>query len=232
MIRGTRWIALALLLGGTWSVGCDSPPPPPELGSGPPSSFETEDTVPAGLVSIPVEAVQGRLGPGGDSFYVALRTREAREHLYRRIGTETFALPLRLQPDLVQYPCTSCHQGQEVVPGGERDEEQVHQNIRPVHPEETGADCGTCHSGDDVGRLRLEIGQTVSLNHAYRLCAQCHSPQVSSWAMGAHGKRLVAWRGRRVVMSCTDCHSPHDPAAEQRVPYPGPEIPRGRSERP
>jgi hypothetical protein len=66
---------------------------------------------------------------------------------------------------------------------------------------------------------------TVSMDQVHLLCAQCHYPEVDSWANGAHGKRLVGWRGRRVVMACTDCHSPHQPATELRTPYPGPVLP-------
>ena len=95
----------------------------------------------------------------------------------------------------------------------------------PFNPVETGAQCTTCHSYDNVATLTLERGDTASMNHAYRLCVQCHFAQGESWANGAHGKRLVGWRGRRVVMGCTDCHSPHQPATERRIPYGGPALP-------
>lgn len=212
------------------TVGCggEEAPPPPERARMP-ASFETEDTLPSALKGIPVEPVQGRTGPGGDTFYVPLRTAEGAEHLYRRIGRETFRLPLRTDdPDLVQYPCSSCHESEDVTVGGERDTADVHHNVKPVHPAETGADCATCHAQDDVARLTLATGETTSLNHAYRLCARCHSTQVNSWAHGAHGKRLVGWRGRRVVMGCAACHDPHNPETQKRIPYQGPEIPRSR----
>jgi hypothetical protein len=193
------------------------------------ASFETEDTLPSALKAIAVEAVRGRTGPGGVTFYIALRAPGGADHLSRQIGQRTFPLALRVNsPDLTQYPCTSCHEGQEIVGDeAERDEEAVHHNIQPVHPEETGAQCTTCHAVADVGTLRLENGGTASINHPYRLCAQCHFPEVDSWANGAHGKRLVGWRGRRVVMGCTDCHNPHSPATEMRIPYPGVELPAG-----
>jgi hypothetical protein len=192
-----------------------------------PSSFETEDTLPSALKTIAVEVVQGRTGPGGQPFYIALRTPDGADHLSRQIGTRTFPLALRMNsPDLTQYPCTSCHQGQEIISNGaERDEECVHHNIQPVHPEETGAQCTTCHAADDVGSLRLESGGTAPINHSYRLCAQCHFPEVDWWANGTHGKRLVGWRGRRVVTGCADCHNPHRPGTEVRMPYAGLELP-------
>ena len=58
------------------------------------------------------------------------------------------------------------------------------------------------------------------------LCSQCHYAQGEDWAAGAHGKRLVGWRGPRVVMSCTGCHDPHDPTFGTQIPSPGPRIPR------
>jgi len=199
------------------------------LGGGDPASFETEDTLPSALKGIEVEPVQGRVGPGGDTFYIALRAPNGATHLSRRIGQRTFRLTLRMNsPDLSQYPCTSCHEGQNIITSGtERDDEGVHHNIQPVHPEETGAQCTTCHAAEDVGTLRLERGGTAPINHAYQLCAQCHFPQVEWWANGSHGKRLVGWRGRRVVTGCADCHNPHSPATEVRIPYPGVELPGG-----
>ncbi len=196
-------------------------------GQGVPASFETEDTLPSALKGVRVEAVQGRTGPGGETFYVALRSSDGRDHLSRQIGQRTFQLGLRrTSPDLTQYPCTSCHEGQEDVSSlAERDGEAVHYNIQPLHPAETGARCVTCHAPDNVGALKLENGSTASIDHAYRLCAQCHFPQVDWWAKGSHGKRLVGWRGRRVVMGCADCHDPHRPATEPRIPLAGVELP-------
>ena len=222
MSLNSRILVLALWVG---LSACDREVP--STGGGSPASFETEDTVLSALLSIPVERVEGRTGPGGRPFYVARRTASGGTHLSAQIGTETFRLGLRVrQPELTQYPCASCHQGTELVnDGGGRDGEAVHQNIQPVHPAETGAQCTTCHAYDNVATLTLQRGDRVSMDHVYRLCAQCHFSEVDSWAQGAHGKRLVGWRGRRVVMGCTDCHSPHEPATELRTPYAGPALP-------
>lgn len=232
MSAGSRTAVTSAVVAALLIAGCGEESAPP-VGEAPPRSFETEDTLPAALQGIPVEPVQGRTGPGGKTFYVPLRTAAGAEHVYRAIGTETFRLALRLRGrDLSQYPCASCHVSEGVVVGGQRDTSVVHYNIRPVHPTETGADCSTCHSQTDVSRLRLQPEGTTSMDHVYRLCARCHQREVASWANGAHGKRLVAWRGPRVVMTCTDCHNPHQPATEERLPYPGPEVPRRRSENP
>lgn len=202
--------------------------PPPASGLRAPASFETEDTLSSALMGVATEPVQGGwTGPGDEPFHVVVRSRSESTYRYRQIGRRTFYLGLRLgEPEVIHDPCTSCHQGQGIVDGRrEGDGDGVHQDIQPVHPEETGAQCMTCHSAADVGQLRLERGGTISIDHAYQLCAQCHFRQVESWAYGAHGKRLVGWRGRRVVMTCADCHDPHRPATEQRMPMAGLSLP-------
>lgn len=225
------WV-LAAIVAGAWAVARPGagvheevealPPLPP--GQRAAASFETEDTLPSALKSVAIEPVQGGwTGPGERDFYVALRSRQEGTYRYRQFGQEVFYLGLRLgEPEITHMPCSSCHEGQGMVEGRvEGEGEEVHQNVQPVHPEQTGAQCLTCHAAADVGRLRLEAGGTVSIDHAYQLCAQCHFRQVESWAYGAHGKRLVGWRGRRVVMTCADCHDPHRPAAEKRMPMAG-----------
>jgi hypothetical protein len=237
------WVAAAALAVG-WSVRrtvsegrvAAEALPPLEATEGVSASFETEDTLPSALQVVSMEPVEGGwTGPGGVAFYVATRSRHEGEYRHRQFGQAVFDLTLRLdESGITQEPCASCHEGQRPVAGrAGTDGESVHQNVQPVHPAQTGAQCLTCHAASDPGRLRLERGGTVSIDHAYRLCAQCHFRQVESWAHGAHGKRLVGWRGRRVVMGCADCHDPHRPATEVRSPLAGLSLPgrlRGESE--
>lgn len=178
---------------------------------------------PRELSAVTSDTVYGWTGPGGRPFEVARRTAGASAY-HRQIGRKTFALPLRVPGNLTQYPCSSCHEGLSVT--GRRTD-GAHQNIAAVHPTVTGAACVTCHVPNAVERLALPGGESASLDQAYRSCAQCHASQVESWAAGAHGKRLDGWFGRRVVMNCADCHDPHAPALESRVPFPGPRIGRG-----
>jgi len=160
-------------------------------------------------------------------FEVAIRTREQIGGHSRRFGTITLQVSLRSRaPNLSQYPCTSCHLGITVAMKDDRIKD-AHQNIRPVHPKATGAVCSTCHAPDDVEKLAVKSGERPTLDHSYRLCGQCHFSQVTSWANGAHGKRLDGWQGRRIVMNCTDCHDPHSPAVEPRIPFRAPRLPRG-----
>jgi hypothetical protein len=140
---------------------------------------------------------------------------------HRPIGARTFEVALRPAP-LAQYPCTSCHAGASV---SRNTAEDAHQNIGTAHPSEARGTCAVCHAQSDVAQLVLASGLTAPLDEAYRLCGQCHSPEAESWAGGAHGKRLVGWRGPRVVMGCADCHDPHAPATPRRIPFAGPVLP-------
>lgn len=185
------------------------------------------DLEPGELATVMAETVIGRTGPGGAPFEVAVRTRGGTAHLVRRFGTRTLELGARTgRPALRQYPCTACHVDGGIAAGVDRIAD-AHRDIRPVHPAEVGAACTTCHAPGSVERLATGSGEHVTLDHAYRLCAQCHVAQVDGWAAGAHGKRLDGWQGRRIVMGCADCHDPHRPALEARVPFPPPQIPRG-----
>jgi hypothetical protein len=179
---------------------------------------------PATLAAVASEPVVGRTGPGGQPFEVAVRTPKRAGH-DRLFGRQTFPIALRDAESTADYPCSSCHRPGRPVIRPERIED-AHRNVLPRHPDESGSHCITCHAPDDVERLVLASGERIPLGHAYRLCAQCHYSQVDAWAAGAHGKRLDGWRGRRVVMGCADCHDPHQPGLEPRIPFPGPTLPR------
>jgi hypothetical protein len=177
-----------------------------------------------------VEAVTvvGFRGPGDKPFEVAARTPVAGPAHARRFGVKTLVTSLRTDVrGVVQYPCTSCHMGRGTVLSDKRMDD-VHQNITPLHPAATGATCSTCHYSGNVELLALKSGERPTIDHAYRLCAQCHFRQAEAWAAGAHGKRLDGWQGRRVVMGCADCHDPHAPAVQQRIPFRAPLIQRER----
>lgn len=157
-------------------------------------------TVHPTAAAVPADPVTGFEGPGGRPFRAARRT-----------------------PAIEQYPCTECH-----TPGLEATGEESHADIAGaiVHPDRLDGSCDACHAPDDRSVLRGRDGATYGLDEAYRLCAECHFEQARDWAGGAHGKRVGAWEGRRVVQSCTACHDPHDPAFDTRIPQPGPRIPR------
>jgi hypothetical protein len=218
--RGARLLAAGVM---ALTAACA-----PQAGEEPAAAGPAEHPSPPALITVAGEPVQGRTAPGGAPLEVALRTPGHRSAPARRIGTRGFVLGLREDaPQLEQYPCTSCHVGTQRIGDGERAED-VHGNVEAVHPAETGAACSGCHAPENVETFRLQTGERVGFDHAYRLCAQCHFPQVEAWAAGAHGKRLDGWRGRRVVMGCGECHDPHRPGLQPRVPYPGPTLPGRR----
>jgi len=191
-----------------------------------PASFEGTDSLPSALQGVSVEAVHdGWEGPGGRPFLVVSRTAEGSNPRVRTIGRETYPLTLRLDGAPVVGDCASCHEGQQSAGARLDAADAIHQNIQPVHPSRAETECAGCHVEGRVDRLRGDRGQETTFTHAYELCAQCHFNPVESWAKGAHGKRLVAWRGDRVVFGCAECHDPHRPATEPRAPYAGPSLP-------
>lgn len=187
---------------------------------------------PGALGSVAAAPVDLWKGPGEGAFEVTIRTGDPASNIARRFGNITRRVSLRERAaDLGQYPCTSCHLGRRMVLADDRVAD-AHQNITVSHPRQTGGACSTCHSPDNVELLALKSGEQATLDHTYRLCAQCHFSQAESWAAGAHGKRLDGWQGRRVVMGCADCHDPHKPALERRIPFRAPRIERTRGGRP
>jgi hypothetical protein len=199
-------------------------------------SEQASDTLsriqPGALPTVAAAPVVNWTGPGDRPFEVEIRTANPSSANSRRFGTITLRNSARVRtPDLGQYPCASCHQGRRMILRDERITD-AHQNLQPVHPAQTGATCSTCHAAENVELLALKSGERATLDHAYRLCAQCHYKQAESWAGGAHGKRLDGWQGRRVVMGCADCHDPHNPAIEPRVPFRAPQLQRPTSRRP
>lgn len=184
---------------------------------------------PGALATVQAAPVQGWTGPGTRPFEVALRSAAREGGHSRPFGTITLPIALRARgAALGQYPCTSCHLGRKVTMENRRISD-AHNNVQPVHPHQTGAVCSTCHAAENVELLILRSGERASLDESYRLCGQCHFVEADAWAGGGHGKRLDGWQGRRVVMACTDCHDPHRPAVESRIPFRAPEIERLRS---
>lgn len=223
MIRRRGWcVAVGAAILGT--SGCVPDASPGETAPDTVASVRAEPPEPPIVRTLVAVPVSGFAGPGGRPFETSSRTSGSDAQLHRPIGMRVFDLPLRRPAtSLRQYPCATCHQG---AASKARNGEPGHDNIQPEHPAFSAGVCATCHVSGAVDRLALAGGATATLDHAYRLCAQCHFAQADAWAAGAHGKRLVGWAGRRVVMSCADCHDPHRPGAEPRLPFPGPSIRR------
>ena len=233
-------VAFGVVFAACGCSGADGPPDASEEGAFPTHGAEivtdsaTRDSIarlqPGLLASVTAAPVQGWTGPGGSPFEVLLRTEVPSVGTTRPFGSIALRNAAR-ERTLGQYPCTSCHLGRAMVLRDDRIAD-AHENIEPLHPAQTGATCGTCHAPDNVELLNLKSGERATLDHTYRLCAQCHFAQAEAWAGGAHGKRLDGWQGRRVVMGCADCHDPHRPAIGSRLPFRAPQLERPPRRRP
>lgn len=120
-------------------------------------------------------------------------------------------------PLLEQAPCTQCH-GKGEVKKPEGSPRPAHWQITKAHGNAADLTCATCHAADKPETLSTIHGKEVSLDHSYELCGTCHFEQLRDWKGGAHGKRIAAWSGDRVVQACTGCHDPHDPSFPVRMP--------------
>lgn len=240
MIRATALLVSLFLVTAVAGPGCPGESHPVAEAPGAEATLLPDSAVqdslarrePGALASVEAALVTGRLGPGDRPFEVGRRTPDAVSGRIRRFGSRPLPIQLRLRsPDLTRYPCTSCHQGIRLVMADERIPD-AHTDLRVVHPGETGSTCATCHAPENPELLALGTRQRVTLDHAHELCATCHFSQVESWTGGAHGKRLDGWQGRRVVMGCAECHDPHAPALETRMPFRPPRLHRSGTRTP
>ncbi len=132
---------------------------------------------------------------------------------------EEFYIPERTG-SIQSFPCSSCHTKPLNTLKKETNNEQqkAHWNIELIHAGKDVMSCNTCHNTDNMDELNTIAGKSISINHSYQLCSQCHSTQYKDWQGGAHGKRLGGWAPPRVVNTCTNCHNPHKPAFDSRWP--------------
>jgi Doubled CXXCH motif (Paired_CXXCH_1) len=121
-------------------------------------------------------------------------------------------------PRIQKYPCITCHTVPLVEMRGGGTSKRAHWDVTLQHAPAAVMACTTCHAGADLDTLRTLQGSKVAFDHSYQVCAQCHAPQASDWAGGAHGRRVGGWAPPRVVAGCPACHDPHRPAWEMRWP--------------
>jgi hypothetical protein len=235
MKRAGAGLALLCLAVAWLPSGCRNPSQgaPEGLAAGPAGERPDSATAarnatlePGMLATVPADSVRGWTGAGQRPFQVARRSAVREGGHARQFGTITRSIALRdRSPEVTQYPCTSCHAGRRLLLAARRVPD-AHHDIQPVHPDRTGAVCSTCHAEEDVALLSLTGGGRATLDESYRLCGECHFPEADAWAGGGHGKRLDGWQGRRVVMACPDCHDPHRPAVQPRIPFRAPVLAR------
>lgn len=119
-----------------------------------------------------------------------------------------------------KFPCQRCHKVplQQMKHDGKDGKTKAHWNLQLKHANKAVMNCATCHDTADLNRLKTVAGEPVAINASWQVCSQCHFKQGSDWAAGAHGKRVVGWAPPRVSKTCVECHNPHQPAWDHRLP--------------
>lgn len=120
--------------------------------------------------------------------------------------------------EIQSFECTNCHdkplKQMQKSPGPKK----AHWDVQLVHGDANTMNCTTCHDSENMDVLKSITGNSISFNHSYNQCGQCHSQQKKDWLGGAHGKRLGGWVPPRTIATCVNCHNPHKPAFESRWP--------------
>lgn len=125
------------------------------------------------------------------------------------------------------FPCMDCHGEKDLPPNPERRTlEDKHTNIKLVNHDEDHRWCLDCHDLNDRDSLHLAGGEKVPFTESYRLCGQCHGPQLRDWKIGIHGKRTGFWNGAKRYLLCVNCHNPHSPRFAALKPLPPPVRPQ------
>jgi formate-dependent nitrite reductase cytochrome c552 subunit len=91
---------------------------------------------------------------------------------------------------------------------------------------ETERWCYTCHSSDDIDKLRLPNGNLIAFDDSSTLCGACHGEKHGDWEANIHGLTTGYWNGPKEKRACTACHSPHEPTFEHMKPLAPPNRPR------
>ncbi|QDT05406.1 Doubled CXXCH motif (Paired_CXXCH_1) [Rubripirellula lacrimiformis] len=109
--------------------------------------------------------------------------------------------------------CSTCHANRkpniENVSAATLDE--FHRGMTFKHGTIT---CYACHNPDGSDSLRMADGTSLEYQDVMTLCSQCHGPQATAFAHGAHGGMNGHWdltRGPQTKNNCIDCHDPHAP---------------------
>jgi len=125
---------------------------------------------------------------------------------------------------LEHFPCVECHDNINVrkptLPPHGRHRRMTFKHMREV------VQCYMCHDSENLDKLHLITGESVSFDDSHDLCGQCHSEKKRDWDIGAHGKYVGGWRGVRYKFTCVDCHDAHKPGMGQMKAVPPPPFPR------
>lgn len=173
----------------------------------------------------PYHTVQDKIdedGHDGDTTYGVLST-DYLEYLETVHTDSAFVgekfLITKRSSKIAKFQCSQCHtKDLDELKKLKEGQKKAHWDLKLMHANHTTMNCGTCHNPNSMDSLRTLTGESVSFDHSYKTCAQCHSTQYKDWKIGTHGKRQGGWAPPRVSKTCADCHDPHQPAFEKRHP--------------
>lgn len=123
-----------------------------------------------------------------------------------QLGTDPQGRPAKVA-------CSTCHSVREPDLNNRLPDQldEFHQGMQLDHGQLA---CYACHNPQDANTLRLADGTSVDFPQVMVLCSQCHGPQATAYAHGAHGGMNGYWdlsRGPQQRNNCIDCHDPHAP---------------------
>jgi hypothetical protein len=114
---------------------------------------------------------------------------------------------------VARIACSTCHSTRE--PNFDNKDhttlDEFHQGLEVKHHKVA---CYACHHPEDADSLRSADGRRIPYDQVMTLCSQCHGPQSTAFAHGAHGGMTGFWdlsRGPQMKNNCIDCHDPHAP---------------------
>ncbi|MFS4418069.1 multiheme c-type cytochrome [Maribacter sp. 2307ULW6-5] len=131
-------------------------------------------------------------------------------------GEHTFLIPER-KGQIKSYACIECHTKPVSQMKGDG-VQKAHWDIKMAHASKEIMDCATCHNPEDMNHIQTLTGRPVDFNLSHKVCLQCHDTQYEDWKGGAHGKKVAGWAPPRASMTCVNCHNPHDPGFEKKLP--------------
>ncbi len=143
------------------------------------------------------------------------RTKKSfRVHIRRPAGPPLVELAaVDLEGRVGRVACSTCHSVRKPNFDNKYSAslDEFHQGLQVDHGKLA---CYACHHPDDANSLRSADGTKISYQNVMTLCSQCHGPQATAFAHGAHGGMTGFWdlsRGPQMKNNCIDCHDPHAP---------------------
>ncbi len=118
------------------------------------------------------------------------------------------------------FPCSECHRPEDHIdttPHAVPD----HETVVLEHDKENRW-CLDCHATRERDKLHLADGRLIDFTESFKLCGQCHGPELRDWKLGIHGKRTGRWNGQKEYLLCAHCHNPHSPTIKPVEPMPPP----------